>query len=336
MSAQVQAVVRVGPLMSIPALLEEHGCEAEPFLNSLGFKLSHFEDPDFELPYIHTSRLIARCVQETGCDHFGLMIGMRAEPSSLGIAGFMLRTAHDVDTALHALKRHLDLHDQGGTVSLVTNGEFTSLGYRVHLSGVSASPQIYDNSIVLACKIMRSLCDQDWNPAEVQLSRPTPQNPVLYGQFFKAPIRYNATESAIVFPTHWLQHKLPSEDPLLFDYLEQKAAELHQGKTLDLVNQIHRFVRNSLITQECTACAAAQDLGIHERTLNRRLQQQGTTFRREVSQVRYAMARGFLANSEATNAEIALALGYTNATTFSRSFKRWSGLSPAQWRERHN
>jgi len=333
MPAQVQAIVRVGPLMSIPAILREHGCEPEPILDSLGFKPSQFENPDFELPYIPTSRLIARCVEATGCEHFGLLMGIRAEPSSLGIAGFMLQTAHDVDTALHALIRHLDLHDQGGAVSLDTNGEFTSLGFALHLSGVSATEQIYDLSIILACKIMRSLCGEDWNPTEVLLSRPTPQDPAPYKHLFKAPIRFNATESAVVFPTHWLKHKLPGHDRLLFDYLERKAAELHQGQEKDLINQLHRFVRIALVTNDCSASAAARHLGVHERTLNRRLQEQGTTFRHEVSKVRYAMAQSFLTNSEATNAEIALALGYTDATTFSHAFKRWSGISPAQWRD---
>ena len=316
-------------------ILQEHGCKPEPILDSLGFKPRQFENPDFELPYIQTSRLIARCVEETGCKHFGLLMGMRAEPSSLGIAGFMLRTAHDVDAALQALLRHLDLHDTGGTVSLESNGELSFLSYAIHLTGVSATEQIYDHSMTVACKVMRGLCGEDWNPAEVLLSRPTPQDSAPYTQFFKAPIRFNATKSAVVFPTKWLQHKLSNDDPLLFDYLERKAAELHQGQALDLINQLHRFVRNTLIAQECTASAAAQNLGIHERTLNRRLKQQGTTFRDEVSKVRYAMAQSFLANSEASNAEIALALGYTNVTTFSHAFKRWSGMSPAQWRGRH-
>ena len=316
-------------------ILQEHGCKPEPILDSLGFKPRQFENPDFELPYIQTSRLIARCVEETGCKHFGLLMGMRAEPSSLGIAGFMLRTAHDVDAALQALLRHLDLHDTGGTVSLESNGELSFLSYAIHLTGVSATEQIYDHSMTVACKVMRGLCGEDWNPAEVLLSRPTPQDSAPYTQFFKAPIRFNATKSAVVFPTKWLQHKLSNDDPLLFDYLERKAAELHQGQALDLINRLHRFMRISLITQECSARAAAQHLGIHERTLNRRLKQQGTTFRDEVSKVRYAMSQNFLANSEAINSEIALALGYTNATTFSHAFKRWSGMSPAPWRGRH-
>ena len=104
----------------------------------------------------------------------------------------MLSTAHDVNAALLSLRRHLDLHDQGGAVSIVTDGDLTSLSYAIHLSGVSATDQIYDQSIAIACKIMRGLCGEDWNPTKVLLSRPPPLNPALYKNFFKAPIRFNA------------------------------------------------------------------------------------------------------------------------------------------------
>ena len=334
--ASEHAVVRAGPLMGLITILREHGIEPDPILEGFGFKLSHFQNPDYELPFIPTSRFIARCVEVTECEHLGLLNGMRADPSSIGIAGFMLRTARDVYTALHALQRHLDLHDTGGTVTLVTDGKYSSLGYAVHVPGVNALDQIYDQSVTIACKIMRSLCGEDWNPTEVLLSRPTPDNTAPYKRFFKAPIRFNTAESAIVFPTRWLKHKLPTEDPLLYEYLEQKAQELHQNQAQDLVAQLHQFVRNTLITHECTAGAAAKHIGIHERTLNRRLHELGTTFRDELNQVRYALARSFLANSKATNAEIALALGYTDATTFNRSFRRWSGMTPVQWRNKHD
>jgi AraC-like DNA-binding protein len=319
--------------MGFISILREYGIKPGPVLEHFGFKLSNFENPDYELPFVTTSRFIAHCAELTGCEHLGLLNGMRAEPSSIGIAGFMLRTARDVNTALLALQRHLELHDTGGSVTLITDGKYTTLGYAVHLPGVSALDQIYDQSITIACNIMRSLCGADWNPTEVLLSRPKPNNTTPYKRFFKAPIHFDATESAIVFPSRWLKHKLPTEDPFLYEYLENKAQQLHQDKEEDLVTQLRRFIRNKLITKECTASEAAKHIGIHERTLNRRLQQQDTNFREVVNEVRYALARSFLANSHASNAEIALALGYTDASTFNRSFKRWSGMTPAQWRE---
>ena len=78
----------------------------------------------------------------------------------------------------------------------------------------------------------------------------------------------------------------------------------------------------------------ARQLHIHERTLNRRLQEEGTSFRHELDFVRYEMARQFLAESAIPIAKIATALNYADVSAFNRAFKRWTGMTPSQWRIR--
>jgi len=331
----VDGVVRVGPLMSIPAILRELDCEPGPILDSVGLKPAQFEDPDIRIPYVAASKLLAHCVAATGCRHFGLLVGERAGPSSLGIAGFMLRTAPDVATALRALVGHLGLHDQGGVPTLVTSGGVTLLGYAIYQPGVEATGQIYDLSIAVACNIMRALCGAGWNPSEVLLSRRPPHDPTPYRRFFRAPVRFGEDESAVVFPTRWLDHRLSTADPLLHRHLERQARERHAYEDANVVGALRRLLRQCLSTQKCAITDIAKQLDMHERTLNRRLRAEGTTFRRELEEIRYGVAQRFLTGSTAPLSEIATALGYADASTFNRAFKRWSGLAPAQWRARN-
>lgn len=331
-----EAIVRIGPVMNLPALLSELGHDPESILVTYGFKPWQFNNPDNEIPYVRGSHLLEHCVDITGCEELGLLLGMRADPSCLGIAGFMLQTAPDVETALYALVRHFSLHDEGGAPSLKISGDFSYLGFAINLPEARAKDQIYDESMAVACNIMRGLCGDDWNPTEVLLSRPPPKKLSSYKAFFKAPMRFDAEQSAVVFPTRFLRRKLQSHIPLLHDYLETKATELHDERDTDLIGRLHRFMRSALITKECSSSTAAQYLGIHKRTLNRLLRKEGSSFRQELSKLRYAMARAFLANSPAKQAEIALALGYADATTFSRAFKRWSDMTPEEWRARNN
>jgi len=183
----VNSIVRVGPMMSIPAVLRELGSEPGPVFASAGFKLTQFEDPDTEVSYLAMSRLLARCVAATGCQHFGLLVGKSAGPSSLGIAGFMIRSAPDVGTALRGLVQHLDLHDQGGVPTLLIKDNVTLLGYAIEQTGAEAANQIYDLSMTVACNIMRGLCGESWNPTEVLLSRRRPQELAPYSSFFSSP-----------------------------------------------------------------------------------------------------------------------------------------------------
>lgn len=330
-----EAIDRVGPLMYLPDLISELGHDTETIFAHYGFKSWQFKDPDNEIPYLAGSHLFEQCAKITGRDDLGLLLGMRADPACLGISGFMLQTAPDVETALLALIRHFDLHDEGGSPSLTVKGSFSYLGFSIHIPEAHGADQIYDLSIAVACKILRGFCGDDWNPTEVLLSRPTPEVLSQYKSYFKAPIRFDAEQNAVVFPTQLLKNKLPGYAPLLHDYLESQASELHEKKDAGLIGRLHRFMRSALITQKCTAGTAAQHFGVNKRMLNRQLRNEGTTFRQELNRTRYAMAQSYLANSNARQVEIALALGYADVTAFNRSFKRWSGMTPEGWRSQN-
>jgi AraC-like DNA-binding protein len=328
------ALVRVGPLMGIPAVLQNLGHDPEPVLAGGGFKPAQFSDPDIEVPYLAVSRLLARCVAITGCRHFGLLVGEHAGASSLGLAGFILKTAPDVGNALRSLLLHLDLQDQGGVPTLQIMGATTQLGYAIHLSGVEAPEQIYEISIAIGCNIMRNLCGKTWNASEVLFSTRQPQNLSPYRDFFRAPIRFSAGRCALAFPTRWLDHQIQTADTLLHQHLKKEAAELHNRRNTDFVGSLRGLLRKSLATRHCTVTDIAGQLHMHERTLNRRLQEEGTCFRQVLDDIRYEMAQQLLAESAMSIARIAMALNYSDASTFNRAFKRWAGITPAEWRTR--
>lgn len=324
--------VRVGPLLGIPTVLRELGHDPGSVLADAGLSPAEFSDPDNTVPYLTADRLLSRCVVVTQCAHFGLLVGERAGPSSLGIAGFLLQHAPDVGTALRDLMHHLDLHDSGGVPMLIVRNDKTMLGYAIHQAGTQATDQIYDLSIAVACNIMRGLCGEHWSPAEVFLSRRPPQELAAYGRFFRAPLRFNAEQSAIAFPTWWLNRKVAAADALLHQHLEKQASELHRHRETDIVADLRKLLLKSLLTRTCTIDNLARQLCIHERTLHRRLREQGTCFRQELELVRHELARQLLAETSIPVKKIATSLGYTDTSAFNRAFKRWTGNTPGHWR----
>ena len=327
-------LVRLGPLMSIPDVLTEFGHEPNDILSEAGLKLKQFGDPDCEIPYLAAGKLLARSVAVTGCDHFGLMVGQRVRPSSLGIAGFLLQHAQDVDTALSDLVKHIDLHDQGGIAVLETHRDKTRLGYAIYTPGVEASDQIYDLTMCIACNVMRSLCGESWNPSEVVLPRKAPLDLAPFKRFFRAPVRFDAEQAAVIFPSSWLKHRVGSADDLLHSHLEKEATRLHRERGGNIVVEVRILLRESMLAGQCTARNIAGKLCLHERTLNRRLHEQGTTFRREYENVRFELARQLLLETSMSVAKISAALKYSEASAFNHAFKRWTGETPAGWRAR--
>lgn len=214
--APAEGFFRVGPLMELPALVRDLGCDPDPIFDSAGFNLAQFLDPSVEIPGVPGSRLLARCVTATECEHLGLLLGERATLESLGVAGVIPRTAPDVGTALRGLVRRLDLHDRG----------------------------------------------------------------------------------AAAFPTRWLDHPIASADPLLHRHLEEEVYELRADQQTSLASKLRELRRRSLAIRNGRVAVIARELGMHERTLNRRLRAEGTTFRRELESIRYEVARRLLAETK--------------------------------------
>jgi AraC-like DNA-binding protein len=327
-------LVRVGPLMAIPDVLSEFGHDPREILAEAGLKLAQFGNPDSEISYLAAGKLLALCEAVTGCDHFGLLVGQRARPSSLGVAGFLLQHAQDVDTALRDLVKHIDLQDQGGIAVLETQRDNTQLGYAIYTPGVEASDQIYDLTMCIACNVMRSLCGESWNPSEVVMPRKTPQDLTPFKRFFRAPLRFNAEQAALIFPSSLLRHRVGSADDLLHSHLEKEATRLHRERGGNIIVEVRMLLRKSMLAGQCTVGNIAEQLCLHERTLNRRLHEQGTTFRREYDNVRFELARQLLLETSMSVAKISTALRYSEASAFNHAFKRWTGETPARWRSR--
>jgi len=325
-------LVRIGPLMAMPAVVRELGGDPDALFRGTGFDVALFDDPDAQVPYAGADRLIARCAEATACEHFGLLVGQRASPSSLGVAGFLLHVAPDVRTALHDLVSHLDLHDDGGVPYVTTTADVALLGYAIHEPGVTAAAQIYDLSISIACNIMRSLCGSAWRASEVLLSRQPPRDPLPWERFFQAPLRFDAEQSAVAFPARWLDHPLQGADSLLHRHLEAEAAAQREQRSTNLVGAVRGVLRGLLAARRASVQDVARQLGMHERTLNRRLRYEGTTFTLELDAVRYTAAQQYLTQTSMSLAQVAAALEYADASAFNRAFRRWSGTTPARWR----
>lgn len=331
----LEGTVRVAPLMSIPNILWEFGCDPEPIFEAAGLSTEQFTQPENEISFVLGSKLLEGCVEATGCDHFGLMIGERTTTSSLGVTGFMMRFAPNIRTALKALIDHLELHDKGGAPTLAIDGDVVQLGYFVYQPGTCAIDCIYDLSLNFICNIMRDLCGQHWNPGNIYFSRETPNNIRPYKKIFRGHLNFNAAGNYIEFPSHWLDYPIASADSELFSYLEKDAKKLHSPSRSTTLNSFHRVLLQAMVKRKCSAEYVAKQLGMHQRTLNRKLHEMDTTFSKELEHLRFEVAKQMLTNRELSINEIALYLCYSDQAAFSRAFKRWSSVAPSEWNHEH-
>ena len=324
--------IRIGGPLAIPEVLLHLGVEPGEVLASAGLDASIFSDPDTPLPCTALGRLLSACVARTACRHFGLLVGAKGGPSSLGLVGLLIHGAADVGTALRQTVLYLHLHDLGAVAVLSSQGDVAQLTYAIYAPDMESSDQIGEGAIAIACNIIRSLCGAAWAPTAVLLASHCPTDVRPYSRFFRAPVHFDADKNALVFPAVLLNQELPGAKPELQQLVLEEVQQMDRELTFDFSTKVRRVVRAGLIVGQYSADQTAALFAIQRRTLSRRLREEGTTFEALLAEIRYETARQLLIDTRMPMHDIAAAIGYAEVSVFTRAFKRWSGTTPAAWR----
>ena len=194
---------------------------------------------------------------------------------------------------------------------------------------------VVDFTIAVACNLMRALCGSRWVPNEVHFSHRSPDDRRPYRQFFKAPLRFSSDRTALVFPAALLEHRVPGANAETRKMLQHSIAAVLSQQDLDLLTKVRRALLALIIQDDVSVEGVATMLGMHRRTLNRRLVEHGTTIAKLRSEVRAQLAQQLLSDTTLPMVEIAAALHYTDASTFTRAFRSWTGVAPSDWRNGH-
>ncbi len=330
-----RGVVRVGVAKEIVPVLGEMGVDTDIVFRKAGLDARLFGDQDNVIPYAALGRVLTACVMHTECLHFGLLLGQRGAISSLGPVGGLLQHSPTVGEALSALIRHSHLHDRGAATTLFVDGDVAVLGYAIYEPDVESPGQISDGVMAVATNVMRRLCGPDWAPDEVLLSQHQAVDPAPYRRFFQAPVRFGQEAAALVFPTHWLDHRIADADPVFRKVFEDRIRELEAAAEGDWKESLRRVLRTEILANRCSAATVADRFAVHRRTLSRHLQAEGARFQRLVDETRFEIARQLLTQTKIPLSQVAAALGYSEASAFTRAFRRWTGQAPAAWREEH-
>ena len=325
------ARAHVAALKGIPQALARFGIPSESILAVVNLRASDLDDPERSAPFGDLDRLLGLCLRRTRCGHFGLLVGQYITLQSFGVAGRVARNAPSVGAALQDLAAYFVLHDSGGSVRVAIHDGRVTLGYGIHVPGMRHSDQVYDLAVAALANVMRQLCGSDWRPDAVLLPRKRPVDIRPYREHFAAPLRFNSIMAAVVFPERQLSQAIVDADPLLHKLLSDNAVAAIARTNPGLHGDVRRTIR-LLLTQRCSRGEVARRLGLHERTLGRRLQASGTTFQRLLDDTRRDFAQQLLRDTRVPVTQVAAALGYGDPTVFTRAFTRWTGRTPSRFR----
>ncbi len=327
--------MRCGIIRAYPGILDAFGVDCGRFLAEVGLDRDCFDDANNTLSYLQASRLLRLGVEATGVQHFGALVGQRVTLSAMGEVGFLMRASPTVGHALRIVADHFKVHDRGGQVTVELQGRVAALGYRVKVPRIEAPEQVYLVAAASACNFLRELCGAAWRPLEVQLPfrRPPSLDPLR--AVFAAPLSFNGERMNVLFSMADLEQTVATADPVLYRMMYERVEQLESKLDQDIVAQTRDILQTLIFLSEASASIVASRLGMSLRTLKRRLQDHDTTFQALRDEVRCEAACQLLAHTDKPTSEVAVILGYADASAFTRAFRRWRAMVPSEWRARN-
>lgn len=316
-------------------LVEERGQSPERLCRGLGFTYRDLLLHQVLLSHQQTRELILRAQRLMQEPAIGLAVGGRETPVSWGVAGLAMLTCETLGEAMNYSIAH-----QSEAGALVDH-RMELLGNEVRLEVIprrfdlQIEDFLIDEALAGAVSIARYLAGPEFRPLRIDLARPRPAHEEVYRRYFRCPVRFDAGVNLMVVELHWLGVRLPGYDRITCGLVRaQLNTLLHtpvgRDDLLESVANQMRFGSENEPTQQ----KVAKTVNVSTRSLRRLLSKQGTTYRELRDSTRYRAARDLLVNSDLTIAQIAERVGYADARSFRRAFKRWSGLLPVEYRAR--
>lgn len=191
-----------------------------------------------------------------------------------------------------------------------------------------------DVTFAMLLELGRRGTGQHVTPRRVEFVRTGPRDEV-YRAYFGCPIRYGASRNALVLKSTDLGRPFPGHNPELLDMLTPAltAALGEIDARSPIREQVKVVLKRCLASGRPELSGVARDLGMSERTLQRRITDEGTTFRDLLAEARQELWRRLLADPAAGIDEVSCLLGYQDTSSFYRAFRDWEGITPNRWRE---
>lgn len=283
------------------------------------------------LPLAALTHLLDEGARQHGPD-CGLRMGARASPATFSVLGYLAMSSRTLGEAMALMPRYDSLVLSVGMTTLRRVDDQVHLSWA--LRGQSAHPVLEDFILAAWLKLGRWLVGHELVARAVCLTRPAPALVGPYQQYFGCPVQFGCPQASVRFPASWLALPVLHADPDLHALMLERARAIqsHPAAGGPWRQQVLALLPDLLPSQCATMVAVAARLGLAERSLRRRLAQEGTSFQSLLQAQRQDLARHYLQDQRLGLIDIALLLGYSEHSAFSSAFRQWFGVTPQQYR----
>lgn len=332
-----QPTIAAGLVAGLLTYAERHGADPDALATASGLSRARLRDPDERVPlprYLELVHVVRLALDDEALAlHHGAEIAM----ADVSIVGLIMEAAPDMAEALRQLQRYgrlaleVDVGDGGPRFELEQAGNRLLL---VEHRPVGPGSELSEEAVArLVCGPRRFL-DRS-HVLGVHLTREAPQRPEEYERVLGCPVRFGAPRTEIELHPEVGSWPVARHPSYVFGVLREKGDALlaRRPPPESFRERVEDLVRTVVHEGDLSADAVAAGIHCSRSTLFRRLRAEGTGYRQVVDDVRRELATAYLRAGRTSVGEVAYLVGFSDAASFSRTFRRWTGQPPGRFRE---
>lgn len=329
-------VVRAAGMQGYEALMQELGILPSPLLQRNDIDPNVLADPEAFVSLHSIIRLLEESANAARCPDLGLRLAGYHEPGILGVVALVIQNAPTVEQAIADTSRYLCLHSPAFEITFENRSsrfeDCVTLRFEIRLSAFIAQRQTVDACIGHMFQSLRLFYGDRFSLRGVSL----PHSPVApkraYRNFFHAPVFFEEAYAGLHLHRDLLQANMKSVNPMVRQLALEHIAQRMPPRALGLSDRVRQTLAHTLGANRGTKSEIAELLGVHPRTLQRRLDQEGMTFEAIREEVYKSATLRLLRETRVPLKQLAGALGFSEQSALTRSCRRWFGNSPSQIR----
>lgn len=336
-----EATIHGGWVLTFIRVIESYGCDADTLLAKVGLGDRHKITAVDRIPFALSEPLLNLAVKEVGDPCMGLEMPKFFNPTTFHALGIALLSSNSLKDALQRLARYGKVLGSAGEKSFTETEDAYCFRLTVLRDAqgkpVPSFPSL-DGFFAVLLSVCRQLYNEDFNPIKVELIRPEPAGSKKFQVYFGAPVTFSAQDNCIYFAKSEIEAPLDTGDRELLMQLEQllsKRLASYEQQEQSLIQLVKSHLIALMPNGTPSESIIAEKMNISERTLQRKLKEENCCFRELLADTRKSLACQHLENLNIPVNEISFLLGYSEETNFARAFKRWTGITPSEYRQQN-
>lgn len=278
--------------------------------------------------------LVWQAQQQSNDDAFVFKLAAHLHPSYLGPLGYAWMTSSTLRKAFQRLSRHTALvYDELRILRDERDGEFHVV-FESNESGLHDPALREHDKMAIAVQLCRLVYGDSFSPTRICFRYPATTDVAAYYEFFRCELAFEAEVTELVMPVEVTDEALPGFNPQLVHTFDELIIDyLRQRDRGDIVGRTRGAIFEELPSGEVSLKKTAEMLNMSTRSLARKLEDEGKSFKDLLTEVRRELAEKYIRDRSLSLTEITFLLGFSEASSFSRAYRGWTGSAPSAHRE---